>query len=105
MSNQPLHIDDIWMSLAKSYSDVFMSMKTEEYFKMISGTKVVVECWGTHIYSVLVKRKHMVKFDELPKETRDTLWNDALHYFPNAEEPQLKKLVKAIHAISTYIQI
>lgn len=101
---QPLHIDDIWMSLAKEFSDTFFSMETSEYFKMIGGTSVIIECW-VQIYYVLVKRKHMVKFDDLPKEHRDNLWNDALGYLPNVDENKTKKLVKVIHAISTYIQI
>ena len=101
---QPLHVDDIWMSLAKCYSDVFFSMETGEYFKMIGGTTVTIECW-MQIYSVMVKRKLMDRIEDLPEDFKATLWNDAKGYLPDESKEKTIKVCKAIHAISTYIQL
>jgi hypothetical protein len=104
MSEKVLDIDDIWLSLASEYSKTFFSMETSEYFKMIGDTKVTIECW-VQIYYVLAKRKQLDLLENLPQEHKEMLWNDAKSHLPNESKERTIKLCKAIHAISTYIQL
>lgn len=96
--------DNAWLSLAESYKNTFFSMETEEYFTMIGNTTVVIECW-VQIYCVLANQKKLDRLEDLPLEHKNTLWNDAKTYLPNQSKEKTIKLCKAIHAISTYIQL
>lgn len=105
---QTLEVSNAWnegfLSLAESYKKIFFSMDTEEYFKMIGKTTITIECW-VQIYLVMVKLKMLDKIEDLPLETREMLWNDAKGYLPDESKERTVKLCKAIHAISTYIQL
>ena len=96
--------NDSFLSLAESFKETFFSMETEEYFRMIGGTSVTIECW-VQIYWVMVKLKMLDKLELLPDEHKRTLWEDAKRYLPNETKERTMKLCKAIHAISTYIQL
>jgi hypothetical protein len=104
----PYAPDNAWnegfLRLAESYKETFFSMETEEYFKMISGTTVTIECW-VQIYFVMANLKLLERIEDLPEEQKNTLWRDAKTYMPGDTKERTIKLCKVIHAISTYIQL
>jgi hypothetical protein len=97
--------DNTFLSLAEHYKDDFFRMDTQQYFTMICKGNIIVGCW-IQIYHVMVRKGTMDKFDDLPDDVRQTLWNDAIGYAPTtADEKRIRQLSKVIHAISTYIQL